>query len=298
MRARVVAAALGAAALLVGPSAVAQADVVPGAAIAVTGDEKGDVVVDVSEEDGTWSGSLEVTNASDAVVELAVAVKSGLDEDCAPPEVSPDQVGANRVQSVTVEVSCEVPDGGAVVVLTLGPDDNRTVDVTLEPATSEAPDWTWLLVVLVAAALAAAAPVVPVYRRALRRTVQEARGPTGVGPGGRGARASPSSAVRGPRCPAPHGLVVVGELGEQLHRRPRAADGAGGVVRHPDLAAGHRPEGRRRPAARDGRRRRVARGHRPLALKLVGPTSPRRSEASSSAPVTLTGTFLQVRGAW
>ena len=137
MRARVVAAVLGAAALLVGPAAAAQADVVPGPAIAVTGDEKGEAVVDVSEEDGTWSGSLEVTNASDGVVELAVAAKSGLDEDCAPPEVSPDQVEANRVQSVTVEVSCEVPDGGAVVVLTLGPDDTQTVDVTLEPATSE-----------------------------------------------------------------------------------------------------------------------------------------------------------------
>ena len=72
MRARVVAVVLGAAALLAGPAAAVQADLVPGPAIAVTGDEDGEVVVDVSEQDGTWSGSLEVTNASDAVVELAL----------------------------------------------------------------------------------------------------------------------------------------------------------------------------------------------------------------------------------
>ena len=162
MRARMVVAVLAAAVVAVGPAAAAQADVVPGPAIAVTGDEDGDVVVDVSEVDGTWSGSLVVTNASDAVVELAVAAKTGLDEDCAPPEVSPDQIEANRVQSVTVEVTCEVPDGGAVVVLTLGPDDTQTVDVTLEPAGTEAPEWTWLLVVLAIAAALALAPVLVV----------------------------------------------------------------------------------------------------------------------------------------
>ena len=77
MRARMVVAVLAAAVVAVGPAAAAQADVVPGPAIAVTGDEDGDVVVDVSEVDGTWSGSLVVTNASDAVVELAVAARPG-----------------------------------------------------------------------------------------------------------------------------------------------------------------------------------------------------------------------------
>ena len=147
MRARVAAAVLAAAALVVGPLAAAHALVVPGPAVAVTGDDDGEAVVAVSETEGTWSGTLEVTNASGGVVELAVAAKSGLGDDCAPPEVSPDQVEANRVQSVTIEVSCEVPDGGAVVVLTLGPDEIRTVDVTLDPETSVEPEWAWFLVV-------------------------------------------------------------------------------------------------------------------------------------------------------
>ncbi len=299
MRARVVTAVLAAAVLAVGPVVTAQADAVPGPAVAVPGDDSGTAVVDVSEDDGTWSGSLEVTNASASTVELAVAAKSGLGDDCAPPEVSPDQVAANRVQSVTIEVSCEVPDGGAVVVLTLGPDDTQTVDVTLEPEGTEEPEWTWLLVVLVAAALAAAAPVVPVYRRALRRPLQKvtAGEPEWKAPVGNAPREPVVGTVSGstPVTGAPTDWSLSESWASSFTALLALLTALVGSSETLTALLGTAPEGAEGQLLVTAAASALLVGMAPVVLKIVGPSSsPTVAGIAVGAWVTLTGTFLQV----
>ncbi len=298
MRARVAAAVLAASALVVGPLAAAHALVVPGPAVAVTGDDDGEAVVAVSETEGTWSGTLEVTNASGAVVELAVAAKSGLGDECAPPEVSPDQVEANRVQSVTIEVSCDVPDGGAVLVLTLGPDDNRTVDVTLDPETSEEPQWGWFLVVLAIAAVLALAPVLVVAGWWARLQVQKT-GDDGL---------PRWKAATDPREPEPEDVdlstPVTGAPSGWSFSESWASNFTAvlalltalfGSADMLDAFLGEAPDGAEGQLLVAAAGAALLVGIAPLALKLVGPTStPTVGGIALGAWLTLTGTFLQV----